>query len=128
MLASFDLFQGAQQFGRFNFADWTVPDFGFSLTLELAVALQGSLGFLLRLALGVEPLVRHLAECPRRGSGTLVGFAFLGRIDALGEQALASSLASRAIASATTGYEPRRWSFACRRNGRPAARVSKLRA
>jgi hypothetical protein len=45
MLAGFDLSQGTQQFGRFDFADRAVPDFGFPLNLEPAVALQGSFGW-----------------------------------------------------------------------------------
>ncbi len=64
-----------------------MPDFGFTLTLEPAVALEGRLGFRLGFALGLEPFVRHLAERPRRGSGAFVGLALFGRIDALGEQA-----------------------------------------
>lgn len=43
MLAGFDLSQGAQQFGRFDFPDGAVPDFGFPLTFEPAVALEGRL-------------------------------------------------------------------------------------
>jgi hypothetical protein len=74
MLAGSALFQGGQQFGRFDFADWVVPDCGFPLTREPAVVLQDRLGFRLGLALGIGPLVRHLAERPRRGGGALGGF------------------------------------------------------
>jgi hypothetical protein len=45
----------------------------------------------------------RLAERSRRGSGAFVGFALFGPIDALGEQALCWSLASRSIASVTPG-------------------------
>jgi hypothetical protein len=117
MLAGCDLFQGGQQFGRFDFADGAMPDFGFPFTIEPTVALGVASDF----ASGLRLVSIHLsATSPNVCAAAAARLSALRFSDgSIGEQALCFdlNLARHRQRNERNGL------IACRRRGTPAARA-----